>query len=109
LVNAVTSALLGGGNGPLLPSSSVPEATPKEAAPDNSGPSNQNITRDSKKYTPETVGESPILFGTGTPGVDNGIRGWADGLKKLGIGGGGGGESTNSTPSGGGESEGGAK
>jgi hypothetical protein len=57
--------------------------------PDNSGAANRNIIRNSKKFTPESIGKSPILFGTGTPGVDNGIRGWGAALNKLGIGGGG--------------------
>jgi hypothetical protein len=91
LVNAVTSALPGGGAGAQSPQSLAPQAvsavlpTPKA---DNSGPA-LNITRDSKKFTPESIGNSnsPILFGNGS-GVDNGIRGWGSALKKLGIDGG---------------------
>jgi hypothetical protein len=37
---------------------------------------------------PTKIGDNPLLFGSGTPGVDNGIRGWGDMLKKAGIGGG---------------------
>jgi hypothetical protein len=65
----------------------VPQVDPTATTPDNSGAATQNITRNSKKYTPESIGNSPILFGTGTPGVNNGISGWGEGLKKLGIGG----------------------
>jgi hypothetical protein len=89
LVNTVTSALPGGGTGAQSPQSFAPQAvsavlpTPKA---DNSGPA-LNITRDSKKFTPELTGNSPILLESGT-GVDNGIRGWGSALKKLGIGGG---------------------
>jgi hypothetical protein len=64
---------------------------------DNSGQSSQNIIRDSKKFTPESIGTSPILFGS-TSGADNGIRGWGSALKKLGIGGG---EESSSESSGG--------
>jgi hypothetical protein len=63
------------------------EIDPTVTTPDNSGPK-LNVARASEKFSPESIGKSPILFGTGTPGVDNGIRGWGDGLKKLGIGGG---------------------
>jgi hypothetical protein len=73
----------------------APQAAPQVeidqtvTTPDNSGAANRNIIRNSKKFTPESIGKSPILFGTGTPGVDNGIRGWGAALNKLGIGGGG--------------------
>jgi hypothetical protein len=91
LVNTVTSALPGGGTGTgaQSPLPAAPQAvsavlpTPKA---NNSGPA-LNITRDSKKFTPESTGNSPILFENGS-GVDNGIRGWGSALKKLGIGGG---------------------
>jgi len=74
----------------------APEAQPVEGddvtatagAPGGSGASTQNITRESPRFSPQSRGDSPILFGTGAPGVDNGIRGWGSALKKLGIGGG---------------------
>ena len=47
------------------------------------------ITSYSEKFTPKGIGDDPLLLGGGTPGVDNGIRGYGDALKKLGIGGGG--------------------
>ena len=68
----------------MLPTPKAPLAV----VPDNSRAANRNIIRDSKKFTPQSIGDSPILFGTGTPGADNGIRGWGSALKKLGIGGG---------------------
>jgi hypothetical protein len=64
----------------------VEEVTPTADVPDNGGPT-LNITRDSKKFTPKSIGDSTILFGSGA-GADNGIRGWGDALNKLGIGGG---------------------
>jgi hypothetical protein len=74
---------------PAVDPEPTPQVQTKDVTPDNSGPANQNITRDSKKYTPRsTGGDSSILFGTGTPGADKGIRGWGAALKKLGIGGG---------------------
>ncbi|MGH7292071.1 MAG: hypothetical protein ACREJT_12715, partial [Myxococcota bacterium] len=47
----------------------------------------QGEVRDSAKYTP---GGLPVLFGSGKGknAEDNGIRGWGDGLKKLGLNGG---------------------
>jgi hypothetical protein len=63
------------------------EISPTATLPDNSGADSQNIVRDSKKFTPESMGNSSILL-TGTPGVDNGMPGWQSGLKKLGLGGG---------------------
>ena len=41
----------------------VKKVTP--TATDNSGADSQNIVRDSKKFTPESTGNSPILFGSG--------------------------------------------
>ncbi len=60
------------------------EVTPTPT--DNSGADSQNIVRDSKKFTPESIGNSPILFGSGTPGGE-GMRGYGSFLKKLGLGG----------------------
>jgi hypothetical protein len=65
----------------------VEELKPPVTTPDNSGAANQNITRTSQKFEPTNLGESPFLFGSGGQGVDNSIRGWGEGLKKLGIGG----------------------
>ncbi len=83
---------------PPAPQVFTPPAPPKvveEAAAttgDNSGSNLRNIVRDSTKATPtERLGgdsSSPFWLQNGGAGVDNGIRGWADGLKKLGIGGG---------------------
>ena len=120
-VNAVTSALPGGGTGTgtgtLSPPSSglvgsnnplrsvtqraaaalpkpftppAPQAVPQvvdqgsnpETTPDNSGQGSRNIIRDSLKFTPESS-DSRILFGSGGPGVDNGIRGWGEGLDRV--------------------------
>ena len=80
------------GAGPLRSAAQAVSAVlPKPKAPaadvtaDNGGPV-QNIVRESKKFTPKAIGDSPILFGNGQ-GADNGIRGWGSALKKLGIGG----------------------
>ena len=73
---------------PAPPVEPVVEAT--EVAPtaaDNSGADSQHVTRDSKKFTPESIGDSPLLFGSGTPGGE-GMRGYGSFLKKLGISGG---------------------
>jgi hypothetical protein len=94
---------------PPAPQAFTPSAPPKEepkieeaaATPgDNSGSNQQNVVRDSTKATPtERLGgdsSSPFWLQNGGAGVDNGIRGWGDALKKMGIGGGdsGGGGST---------------
>jgi hypothetical protein len=100
LVNAVTSALPGGGGntgaGTQSPQSFAPqvqqmqpqveEIKQTETVPDNSGSGSQNLTRESKKFTPESIGDSPILFGSGTPGGE-GMRGYGSFLKKIGLGG----------------------
>jgi hypothetical protein len=67
-----------------------PKSEPKieAATPGDKGGPDLNVSRVSEKFTPKGIDGDPILFGSGTPGVDNGIRGWGDGLKKLGIGGG---------------------
>jgi hypothetical protein len=95
-----TAALPGGGTGTQSPPSFAPkvqvqpqvqpqveELKPPVTTPDNSGAASQNITRTSQKFEPTKLGESPFLFGSGGQSVDNGIRGWGEGLKKLGIGG----------------------
>ncbi len=70
----------------------APKEEPKvesvAATTDNGGSNQQNVTRNSNKYTPKAIGDNPLLFGSGTPGVDNGIRGWGSMLKKAGLGGG---------------------
>lgn len=74
----------------------TPPAPPKEEPkveavaavdPDDGGQNQQNVQRTSEKFTPKGIDGKPILFGSGTPGVDNGIRGWGDMLKKAGLGG----------------------
>jgi hypothetical protein len=70
---------------PQLPKSELqvePQATPG----DNGGP-NLNVSRASQKFTPKSFGDSPILFDSGK-GADNGIRGWGNALKSIGLGGG---------------------
>ena len=52
---------------------------------DNSGADSQNIVRDSQKFTPGSTGNTPILWGTASRGVDNGMPGWQAGLKSLGL------------------------
>jgi hypothetical protein len=86
---------------PPAPQVFTPPAPPKEdpkieaaATPgDNSSSNLQNIVRDSTKATPtERLGgdsSSPFWLQNGGAGVDNGIRGWGDALKKIGLGGGG--------------------
>ena len=64
----------------------VPQVDPTVTTPDNSGAANQNITRNSKKFEPIKLGDSPLLFGSGTQGGE-GMRGYGSFLKKLGIGG----------------------
>jgi hypothetical protein len=63
-----------------------PKVDPVATPGDNSGPQ-LNVSRASEKFVPTKIGDNPLLFGSGTPGVDNGIRGWGDMLKKAGIGG----------------------
>jgi hypothetical protein len=76
---------------PPPPEALTPPAPPKvdpAANPgDNSGPQ-LNVSRASEKFEPTKLDGTPFLFGSGTPGADNGIRGWGDMLKKAGIGGG---------------------
>jgi len=96
-----TTSLPGGGTGTQSAQSFAPQAftpptlpqlpkveLPKVDPPANSGPK-LNVSRLSEKFTPAGVGGIPILFGGGTAGVDNSIRGYGDALKKLGINGGG--------------------
>jgi len=63
------------------------EITPAATVPDNSGADSQNITRDSKKFTPESFGDSPILIESGAPSGE-GMRGCGSFLKKIGLSGG---------------------
>jgi hypothetical protein len=76
------------GSSPLT--SVAPVVEEKEVTPtaaDNSGADSQNITRDSKKFTPRSMRNSPILLDTGTSGGE-GMRGYGSFLKKIGLGGG---------------------
>ena len=70
------------------------EQTKTDTTPDNSGAGSQNVSRSSRKFTPGSIGDTSVLFGAGTPSADDGMRGWASSLKKLGIGGGDSGESS---------------
>jgi hypothetical protein len=73
---------------PPAPPTEQPTVEAAAATTPDTGRANvQNEQRNSQKFTPKGIDGNPILFGSGTPGVDNGIRGWGDGLKKLGIGG----------------------
>ena len=89
LVNAVSSALPKPNAKPAPEAvPQVEEITPTADVPDNSGSGSQNVIRDSLRFTPESNGKSPFLLGSGGPAVDNSIRGWGSALKKLGLGGG---------------------
>jgi hypothetical protein len=70
------------------------QQTKTDTTADNSGAGAQDVSRSSRKFTPGSIGNTPVLFGAGTPSADNGIRGWGSSLKKLGIGGGDSGESS---------------
>ena len=74
---------------PPAPQVFTPPAPPKEepkveaaATPGDNGGPKLNVSRLSEKFTPKGFGDNPILFGNGTPGVDNGIRGWEKALKQ---------------------------
>ena len=80
---------------PPAPQVFTPPAPPKEepkveaaATPGDNGGPKLNVSRLSEKFTPKGIGDNPLLFGGGTPGVDNGIRGWGSALKSIGLGGG---------------------
>ena len=60
----------------------VDQGSNPETTPDNSGQGSRNIIRDSLKFTPES-NDSRILFPSGGPGVNNGIRGWGEGLDRV--------------------------
>jgi hypothetical protein len=87
-INTNSPTVPSAGQGPSgnIESSVVPQAATTPAPP-ASKDNQQNVVRGSEKYTPEKVGDSPILFGSGA-GADNGMPGWQSALSKLGIGGG---------------------
>ncbi len=60
----------------------VDQGSNPETTPDNSGQGSRNIIRDSLKFTPES-NDSRILFPSGGPGINNGIRGWGEGLDRV--------------------------
>ena len=74
----------------------TPPAPPKEepkveaaATPGDNGGPKLNVSRLSEKFTPKGIGENPLLFGGGTPGVDNGMGFYKKALNSIGLGGGG--------------------
>ncbi|TXI63635.1 hypothetical protein [Mycolicibacterium mageritense] len=72
-------------NTPELPKLSAPTITKKETASTEEKETSKGGGSYSGSFKPEPI----VLFGSGKGnGADNGIRGWGEGLKKLGIGGG---------------------
>ncbi len=70
---------------PELPKLSAPTITKKETASTEEKETSKGGGSYSGSFKPEPI----VLFGSGKGnGADNGIRGWGEGLKKLGIGGG---------------------
>ena len=81
---------------PPAPQVFTPPAPPKEepkveaaATPGDNGGPKLNVSRLSEKFTPKGFGDNPILFGSGTPGVDNGMGFYKKALNSIGLGGGG--------------------
>jgi hypothetical protein len=75
---------------PPTPPTDEPTVEAAATPGDNNNGPQLNVQRTSEKFTPKGIGsDNPLLFGSGNSGVDNGIRGWGDALKKMGIGGGG--------------------
>jgi hypothetical protein len=72
---------------PAPPAAPVVEEEVTPTAADLSGADSQNITRNSQKFTPESIGDSPFLFGSSSPGGE-GMRGYGSFLNKVGLGGG---------------------